>query len=179
MGKNVNENEKAVATGKFTYLRPIMEEDLEKLLEWDNDPEINRWTGKKFESLEQGHRWLGSSRAGRSNRLAFAIVKHDGRLVGDLEFEQVNWRSKMAELRISIGDKTQWGKGLGTDAVHCALRFAKERLRLKRMYLRVAADNSRAIKCYIKCGFRKRGVLRVSHTREGMQDLILMEATLP
>lgn len=168
----------AVAVGALTYLRPLEEGDLDTLLKWDEDPEVHTWAGRKFESPEQCRSWL-RRRSRNLNSLAFAIVTREGRLVGDLELEQINWKARTAELRISIGDKTQWGKGLGSDAVMAALKFAADQLRLRSVYLRVAVQNLRAIRCYTKCGFRKRHVLRFCNGRKGVQDLLLMEVTLP
>ncbi|MGB9867380.1 MAG: GNAT family N-acetyltransferase [Bacillota bacterium] len=171
-------NAPTIAVGALTYLRPLEEADLEVVLKWDKDPEVHAWAGKKFESPEECRDWLRTRRRS-PNSVAFAIVTHDGRLIGDLELEQIDWKRRTAELRISIGDKTQWGKGLGSDAVLTALKVAAFQLRLKSVYLRVAVENHRAIRCYTKCGFRKRKMLRFRNGREGAQDILLMEVTFP
>ena len=49
---------------------------------------------------------------------------------------------------------------MGFKAVRAMLEAAFDRLNLARVYLRVCADNRRAIRCYLKCGFRREGVVR-------------------
>jgi len=55
------------------------------------------------------------------------------------------------------------------------LGYGFERLGLHRIYLRVYANNPRAICCYEKAGFRKEGTLRESHFSGGRYwDTIVM-----
>lgn len=162
----------ALIEGRAIKLRPILREDLEQLRKWDEDEEIIHYSGKKFlgESSEDWlRRYLGNTR----NR-ALAIETRDGRFIGDIELEEINWRAGMAELRICIGDKECWDRGFGTDAVVTLLRFAFGTLKLNAIYLRVYSTNLRAIKCYQKCGFSKEGLLKVGRRQPGEGDIVLM-----
>jgi RimJ/RimL family protein N-acetyltransferase len=69
-------------------------------------------------------------------------------------------RADRAELGISIHDKTQWSKGLGTDAVRLVVDYAFEELDLNRVELTTDEENARAIRCYEKVGFVREGLLR-------------------
>lgn len=155
-------------------LRPLTAEDLPHLLRWDADHDIRQALGGSRFEHDPPHVWLRRFRHGRG--LAFAITGPDGDLLGDLQLQDINWHRREAELRICLGKKRDWGHGLGTEAVAMALSIAFFRLRLRQVYLRVYASNRRAIRCYVKCGFRKVGRLppRADAT-EG--TLLLMEAT--
>ncbi|WP_092506285.1 GNAT family N-acetyltransferase [Virgibacillus salinus] len=59
-----------------------------------------------------------------------------------------------------IGEKSEWGKGYGTEVVEILVNFAFSRLNLHKVYLTVDSDNIGAIRCYEKVGFYKDGVLR-------------------
>lgn len=74
---------------------------------------------------------------------------------------------KRAELGISIGDQTQWSRGLAADAIQRVLRYAFDELALRRVQLYVDEDNLRGIRCYEKCGFVREGLLRGYRLREG------------
>jgi RimJ/RimL family protein N-acetyltransferase len=110
-------------------------------------------------------------------RLGVAIVNDEGRLIGDIELENVAWRAGEAELRIAIGDKTYWNRGYGTQALQEMAQVAFELLRLRSLYLRVADQNIRAIRSYRKAGFRKVGRLSATGRLCGGQSLVLMRMT--
>lgn len=158
--------------GRLVRLRPLRRDDLTLVGMWDQDEEVTRYSGRKF-ALETPEDWL--RRYIRSNRTrAVAIETLDGRLIGDLELEEINWRAGSTELRITLGDKEYWNRGFGTDAVNQALHLAFVGLSLHMVYLRVYASNRRAIRCYEKCNFRREGVLRAGSRRVGTEDILLM-----
>lgn len=159
--------------GEYRRIRRLRHEDMEQIMAWDNDPEVFGLAGKKFRQGDDKEVWQNLLKD--RNRLMFAIVGERGELVGDIELQQIIWRTKEAELRIAIGDKRYWSRGLGTEAVLEALHVAFELLSLRRIYLRVRADNARAIRVYQKAGFRFTGRLPASGRLAGMTDLMLME----
>ena len=80
-------------------------------MEWDSDPEITRWAGKKFETKDDALNWhLRTSLQHRT----YAIELFDGRLIGEIEIVDVSWRVKSGEVRVFIGDTLT---GAGEDAV--------------------------------------------------------------
>lgn len=144
------------------------------MMDWDNDSEIIAYLGKKFLSQDTCMTWFNALSGSRGHR-AMAIEKPDGRLIGSIELEHIDWRGGRAELSICIGEKDCWGQGFGTDAIRVFTDFAFRRLRLAHIYLRVYRDNLRAIRCYQKCGFRKEGLLKMTERQSGRRDdLVLM-----
>jgi RimJ/RimL family protein N-acetyltransferase len=76
---------------------------------------------------------------------------------------------------IVIGDKRYWSKGLGTEAMVAILRFAFATMNLRRIYLKVYAYNTRAIRSYEKAGFVREAMLRDDVYSEGSyHDTIVM-----
>ncbi len=153
-------------------LRPLTKQDLEILQVWDQDEEIRSLQGKRFAGI-QVDEWFGPYQQGRG--IAMAVVTGN-RVIGDIELQNINWRRGEAELRICLGDKSQWNLGLGTEAVRLITGYATVTLGLKSVYLRVYVSNTRAIQCYRKCGFRPVGLLRKG-TR-GEDDILLMVSEL-
>lgn len=70
---------------------------------------------------------------------------------------RVNENDHKAKLAIELYDDASCGKGLGTIAVRYALDYGFEVLGLNKIYLRVLDSNTRALKCYLKCGFVEEG----------------------
>ncbi|MBI4267241.1 MAG: GNAT family N-acetyltransferase, partial [Chloroflexi bacterium] len=58
-----------------------------------------------------------------------------------------------AELGIMIGDRDYWNNGYGTDIVNTLSDHAFRKTNLKRIYLKTLEENSRAQRCFQKCGF--------------------------
>lgn len=77
-------------------------------------------------------------------------------MVGTLSL-RVNEGDHKAKLAIELYSEDSCGKGLGTFAVRYALDYGFQFLGLNKIYLRVLESNTRAQKCYLKCGFVEEG----------------------
>ncbi len=141
-------------------LRPVEERDLPDFVRWLNDRELTRWLERleKPPTLEEEYEWWHDKRSDPDNIL-WAIDSPQGDLVGSVEL-RLTLRAERAEMGIAIHDKTQWGKGLGTDAVRLVVDYAFEELNLNRVQLTTDEENVRAIRCYEKAGFVREGLLR-------------------
>jgi RimJ/RimL family protein N-acetyltransferase len=162
--------------GEKVRLRPVEIDDIPKLLEWDSDPEITRWAGKKFETKDDALNWhLRTSLQHRT----YAIELFDGRLIGEIEIVDVSWRVKSGEVRVFIGDKHLWDRGLGEDAVRTLADALFNFTSMRELFLRVDQENVRALRCYQKVGFRAEA--RLKHEREdgSPRTLLLMKLGRP
>ncbi len=116
---------------------------------------------------------LQLKRPGRC-RLVYEILLQ-GEVIGEIELDQIAWRSGEAELKIEIFRPARQGQGYGTDAVNTLLGHAFGSMNLKRVYLRVHAANRSAVRCYEKAGFRKEGRLERCLGGSGPEEILLME----
>lgn len=64
---------------------------------------------------------------------------------------------KSWEARWMIFDPEAVGKGVGKEAVTMLTDYAFRRLNAHRVWLGVSADNLRAVKCYLDCGYKIEG----------------------
>lgn len=69
----------------------------------------------------------------------------------------VKRRGGWYETQIIIGEKRNWGKGYGADAIRQLVARAK-RNGITNIFLEVRPENLRAIRAYEKSGFRKAGM---------------------
>lgn len=162
--------------GERLYLRPLEEGDIPTCLRWINDPEVNRTLSfyRPINELREREWFERLYRDDREIVLAI-IVQGKDKHIGNIGLHGIDWKDRQAELGIMIGEKGEWDKGYGTEAVRLMLGYGFERLGLHRIYLRVYANNLRAIRCYEKAGFRREGVLRESHFAERRYwDTIIM-----
>jgi len=99
----------------------------------------------------------------------------DDRLLGRIDVEVDYWPHGEGWVGIDIGDRAEWGKGYGTDAMRVMLRYVFTELNLHRVSLNVFAYNPRAIRSYEKAGFVVEGRRRQALNRDGRRrDIIHM-----
>jgi RimJ/RimL family protein N-acetyltransferase len=160
-------------SGEKVQLRPVTPSDFARMVTWSQDSEVTRYLDADYPAdIGECPDWLQKARSNRHAQL-FAIVTNDAELIGDIELDNITWRSGDAELRIRIGERHLWDKGYGTDAVRTLLEHGFRHMSLSRIYLRVFSANARAIRCYEKAGFRKEGRLQ-RRTRSGVMSEILL-----
>jgi RimJ/RimL family protein N-acetyltransferase len=106
----------------------------------------------------------------------FAIQTiQDNRLIGDIGLDGVRWNHRDTFVGIGLGERKDWGKGYGTDAMRIILRYAFLELNLQRVSLNVFAYNTRAIRSYEKTGFTHEGRIRQYLNRAGQRwDILYM-----
>jgi len=169
--------------GHQIRLRPIEREDLPRYVNWFGDAEVRRHLEVYLPfSLSQEERWYEDlqKQLARGDTVVLAIETDAGIHIGSVGLHRIDWKDRHAELGIVIGEKTCWGRGYGSDAIRTLLRLAFEEMNLHRVYLRVNADNSRAIRCYEACGFQREGTLRDATFHEGQyHDQLLMSILDP
>ncbi|MBI3040447.1 MAG: GNAT family N-acetyltransferase [Chloroflexi bacterium] len=83
----------------------------------------------------------------------FAIDTLDSKHIGNCSYYNVSESRGEAELGIMIGNRNYWDKGYGTDVVTTLVNHIFRETNIKRIYLKTLQSNSRAQKCFQKCGF--------------------------
>lgn len=145
-------------------LSSIRPEDSQTLFRWINDPETVRFNAAYKPVHWAGHEEWCRSLAANPGKQVLAIRVGD-RLVGVVQLSDIDPIHRSAELTIRIGEDADRGCGYGTQALRLATDFAWRDLNLHRVWLRVFADNARAIAAYRKAGFVDEGTLReAAHT---------------
>lgn len=141
---------RAAGSGR-TVLRRVSPEDLAEVRRWDSDRDLVVLYGAPPSGL-----------AAAAPRFLLAI-EADGRFVGLIALSGVSRAMRSAELQVVIGRRSDWGQGLGRNAVETFLSHVLATTALDFIYLRTLLGNERAIQCYENCGFRRAGILRVRH----------------
>ena len=134
-------------------IRPLQVQDASTSYKWRNDPEIWQYTGSKpnkviTEQIEQ--KWIEDTLNDKTKK-RFAI-EVDNIYVGNIQLTNINHES--AEYHIFIGQKEYWNKGIAKLASAQIIKYAKEVLELKEIYLYVNSLNIYAIKAYKALGFK-------------------------
>lgn len=157
-------------------LRSLTQADLPILRQFVNDPEAMRGSGVYWpiDDLRQENWFQSVSKAHDTVWFGIEMVE-SAALVGTCCLVGIDWVSRLAELRIRLGDRTAWGQGIGTEATRLLVQYGFVDLNLERIWLRVYASNQRAIHLYEKVGFQHEGRLRRAAYIHGVaEDVLLM-----
>ena len=103
------------------------------------------------------------------------IIEKDGHCIRSTGFHHISEEDRSATYYIGIFDPNYHSKGIGSETTRLLLRYGFDVMQWHRIDLKVLDYNTRAIRCYEKCGFRKDGVLRESAHIEGryVSDIIM------
>ena len=113
------------------------------------------------------------------------IVEYENQAIGYIQFYPLEDETKK-EYGYSdenvygtdqfIGEVEYWNKGIGTSLVRAMTKYLIEKENADRVVMDPQTRNTRAIKCYEKCGFRKVKILPKRELHEGKyQDCWLIE----
>jgi RimJ/RimL family protein N-acetyltransferase len=165
--------------GEAVYLAALEPEKAAELFSrWAGDTEYLRLANSdpviQF-SVAGIKTWLEEHLYDKDNFSFIIHTRQENRAIGDIGLFGIDWIHRNAYLGIAIGEREEWGKGYGTDAVRVILRLAFTEFNLHRVSLTVFDYNQRAIRSYEKAGFRVEGRQRGYLKREGQRwDLIYM-----
>ncbi|MBN1247215.1 MAG: GNAT family N-acetyltransferase [Anaerolineae bacterium] len=119
-------------------------------------------------SSEGADRWFEEMQARQGREHVYlGIFSLDGRLLGDIQLADINWRDRVASLGVGITRQADRGKGHAADAVRSILGYGFEHLNLARIEARTAAYNLAAQRLLEACGFQREGVRRLAVFRGG------------
>ena len=149
--------------GERIYLRPVEESDVnERYVHWLNDPETNRYMETK------SMRWFKENileyvqqMAGKADVvfMAICLMKGDAH-IGNIKLGPIDPTRKQADLSLFIGEKSLWGKGYGSEAIHTLTRHAFHTLGLSKLRAGCYVTNVASKRAFEKCGYEQEGVLK-------------------
>jgi RimJ/RimL family protein N-acetyltransferase len=156
--------------GQKVRLREYRQDDVKPALNYINDADVKRLLlpGIPYpNTLQDEQKWVDSQTASRDD-YNFAIeTLQGGKYIGGCGINNIDWKNSVAVVGILIGDKNYWGQGYGTDAMKVLIKFIFNQMNIHKIKLHVYSFNTRAIKCYEKCGFKTEGILRKEIFRDG------------
>jgi [ribosomal protein S5]-alanine N-acetyltransferase len=167
-----------VLRGERVLLRGPRDSDIEDRLRHPIDPEEEdgygsawrrEWDGRRYHTREH----LAAGRRPEPGEYRWA-VGHDGRCIGSAGL-RVDAGQHRATYTVGLFVAALRGQGLGREITRLVVAWGFGGLGLHRIELEVLAFNTRAIRCYLACGFRQEGVRREAELYPGgWKDLISM-----
>jgi [ribosomal protein S5]-alanine N-acetyltransferase len=167
-----------VLRGERVLLRGPRDSDIEDRLRHPIDPEEEdgygsawrrEWDGRPYHTREH----LAAARRPEPGEYRWA-VEHNGSCIGGAGL-RVDAGQHRATYSVGLFVAALRGQGLGREITRLVVAWGFGGLGLHRIELEVLAFNTRAIRCYLACGFRQEGVRREAELYpDGRKDLISM-----
>ncbi len=122
---------------------------------WKTDPELARLDAAPQLTISFPQYLLDYTNelCSHSIRRSFAIETQDGKHIGNCGYYDIDETKGEAELGIMICNRDYWGRGYGADAVTTLVNYIFRQTNLNRIYLKSLDWNTRAHRCFQKCGF--------------------------
>ena len=147
-------------SGKNIYLRTIGEADLTpQYRDWFNDAEICEFNSHhRFPMYGEDMRSYFETTIKSHEHLVLAICdKKSDQHIGNVSLQHIDQLNQSAEFAIVIGEKSFWGKGVGSEAMSLILDHGFMQLNLHRIYLGTAENNIGMQKLALAQGFTEEG----------------------
>ena len=147
--------------GERVRLGPIKREYIESFLKWFNDPEITQYLVAYRPMTRMAEEAWIENLKNRENDIHFSIIipNEDGTetLIGNCGIHAIDWKNRVGEIGIAIGEKEYQNKGYGTEALELLIDYGFRTVNLNRLELYTYSFNVRALKSYKKVGFIEEG----------------------
>jgi RimJ/RimL family protein N-acetyltransferase len=160
--------------GERVLLRAIEDDDLPRYIQWLNDPTVIEFFGQ-FQpmTLTQEQQWYEQML--QDDSVINFATEYNGQHIGGSGFCAIDRQNRNAEVGLFIGITDLWDKGLGREVLEALVKYGFDELNLNRIYLRVFAENKRAVHLYEKVGFQHEGRWRQAEFRHGRyHDMLWM-----
>jgi RimJ/RimL family protein N-acetyltransferase len=157
-------------SGNNIELRPLEESDADGNYScWFNDAEV--CFGNSHHTYPYTYadaRDFISSLSSKKDMLILAVVnKVTGVHIGNISLQEINYIYRSAELAIIIGEKMDWGKGFGKEAVRLMLSHGFNDLNLNRISCGTFENNIAMQKIALSFGMKHEGTRRMAVFKNG------------
>jgi len=145
-----------IARGRCTIIRRKRIQDAAEEYRWRSDPELAKFDASRpvqapFQNYERN--WAFDYRFTDMPGRSFAIEDECGQHIGNVMYYNIDSVRGEAEIGISIGERSHWSQGYGSDALEVVVRGLFESSDLRRVYLHTLDWNARAQRAFRKVGF--------------------------
>lgn len=143
------------------HFRKIKSDDLDMLLEWRNDDNVQEYL-PSVKNIEDQYTWWIKSENDFTKK--YRIVRVDDKDYGVFSLVNIDYSNKRLEIggyipRVNQG-RMILGKKLAVSSIECIKHYAFEFMNFNKIIATVPKFNLRALHLDLSCGFEIEGVLK-------------------
>ena len=155
-----------VIQGNLVRLRPPKLADAEVMATWFEDLESTRYLGRRNPpSVEMEKEWLETT--AKDPNSVIWVVEVAGLAVGSTGIREIDWKNAFGTTGTFIGDRTVWGKGVGTETMQLRARYAFTQMPLRKLKSSYFDGNVASGKAQAAAGYQEVGRFRADRYVEG------------
>jgi RimJ/RimL family protein N-acetyltransferase len=159
-------------------LKQLTKEHITPFYSWLNDEVAIKFSLTLFQNIstkDEIYQWYSNLLVDTKKYTVGIFLNKTDKLIGYAGICNISKTNRSGEYFIFIGDKSQWGKGIGAITTQKVIEYGFEKLNLNRIMLTVSAPNIGGIRAYEKAGFKFEGTLRQAcYREEEYHDKIMM-----
>lgn len=159
-------------------LAPLAQHHANSFYPWLRDPEVIEYSLSAFQHMHtetQINEWLAATLQNPASLNLGIFLTGSDELIGYAGLVGISATNQAAEFFILIGQKSWWGRGVGTAVARQVLALGFTDYGLNRIMLTVSETNIGGLKAYAKAGFVVEGRQREACRRNGQfHDKIIM-----
>ena len=162
-----------ITRGASVLLREKRLGDAVEDYRWRTDPELTRFDAARplAVTYQEDLAALREEILSPSlHRRSLAIEDEAGRHIGNVMYYNIDTLRQEAELGVTIGERSYWSRGYGTEAVRLLAEHLLAQRGFRRVHLKTLDWNRRARGC-----FRKAGFVECGRAQRGGHAFVLME----
>jgi RimJ/RimL family protein N-acetyltransferase len=156
-------------------ISPHLPADADLMLSWMNDPDlvfVNDDLSDLFEpfSRKDMERMIDAfiSEDAQGSELHFTVrLKVGGSLIGAGSIHKIDRHHRRCTIGLSIGQKSEWGKGYASEALTAVIDYAFTSLNMNRITAEIYCFNERSVRLFTGLGFQHEGTIRQAVFKKG------------
>jgi len=127
-----------------------------------NNSLITQFLSKNEYTEEDLLKYINQHYNSTTSHLFGIYIQSNNNYIGNIKLDNIDFKDKIADIGLFIGDQGEWGKGYGTEAISIISEFAFNQLNLLHIIAGINNDNKASIKSFIKNGFVKENLYKIN-----------------
>ncbi|OGY52176.1 MAG: hypothetical protein A3J59_03420 [Candidatus Buchananbacteria bacterium RIFCSPHIGHO2_02_FULL_56_16] len=148
---------------KNLYLRQLTVDDVsQNYLSGLQDPEVTQFTEARHTKWDKEKmiRYIEESNVEGVSQLVGIFLRKIDKHIGNVRLSSINPLHKRLEFGITLFDKSEWGKGFGTEAIEGICTYVFEVMGFYKICADYYSINKASAKIFQKLGFSIEGVFK-------------------
>ena len=155
--------------GDHIRLRPLTEADMIFKVKWYNDSAVRKTLViDEIFYLAGTQSWFGRL-ADNDTRADFLIESLEGEPLGITGLIDIDRKNRTVQCYCVIGEKSFWGKGLGTEIHSVLFQWGFETFDIEKIWAHIRTNNTAIFRVVEKLGFKIEGTLRQDTIVDGQR----------
>ncbi|MCB0744717.1 MAG: GNAT family N-acetyltransferase [Ignavibacteriae bacterium] len=149
----------------------------DRIMSWFDNPDLMRYytNSKRKITKEILINSIELGKKNEDNYTFFIVYSQTDTIIGTIKLGPINKIHKISDLVTLIGERGDYGKGIGTEAIELGNKLAFDVYDIRKLFGGMYASNIASIKAYTRAGWIVEGILKSHYLNNNKsEDRILV-----